>query len=355
MSASADQTREQLDLRGAPAGAMPRNLRPMLAMPAATPFDHPDWLFEIKWDGYRGIAEVEQGRVRLYSRSNLSYEAQFPALTDALKRLGHNAVLDGEIVVLDESGKAQFQLLQNYGNSGRGALGYYAFDLLYLDGHDLRGLPLLRRKRLLAQVIAGSSNIKLSEHIVEHGRSFFEVVRQRQLEGIVAKDGKSRYCAGARRPSWLKIKTHHRQEAVIGGFTEPRGRRTGLGALVLGVYEGQELTYIGRAGSGFSEASLRELRGRLDGLIQKPCPFKRRPDTDAPVHWVRPELVCEVRFGSWSDDGHMRHPVFEGLRGDKPAATVRREIIAVAPALAGGTGLPLALGETVATSLGTGE
>ncbi len=317
--------RKKLNLRGIPKGALPRNIKPMLATPAAEPFDHPDWLFEIKWDGYRAIAEVQKKNVRLYSRNNLSFEARYPAIVDSLRNLGHEAVLDGEIVVLDETGKAQFQLLQNYLKLHRGTLVYYVFDLLYLDGHDLRGLPLMRRKELLSGVIEGLANIKLSEHIQEHGRAFFEVVSQRHLEGIVAKDSQSRYHEGRRSASWVKVKTHRRQEAVIGGFTEPRGSRKGIGALVLGVYQGKDLIYIGHAGSGFSEETIADLRARLAPLIQKACPFEQRPQTNAPVHWVRPALVCEVSFSSWSKDGHMLHPVFVGLREDRPASTVRRE------------------------------
>jgi bifunctional non-homologous end joining protein LigD len=296
----------------------------MLASPAAQPFDHADWLFEVKWDGYRAIAEVSREQVRLYSRNKLSFEKRFAPLVDSLQHLGVEAVIDGEMVVLDDSGRPRFQLIQDYPKSG-GSLVYVVFDLLYLDGHNLEKLPLIRRKEILAGLVDGLPNISLSEHVPEQGIAFYRAVEEKGLEGIIAKDGQSRYQQGVRSRSWLKIKTHLRQEAVIGGFTEPKGSRHGLGSLVLGVYENGDLTYIGHVGTGFSQQRLAELRSQLDGLTQGTCPFKKRPNTNAPVHWVRPELVCEVSFDAWTNDGYIRHPVFLGLREDKAASEVRRE------------------------------
>jgi bifunctional non-homologous end joining protein LigD len=314
-----------IDLSDALKGPMPRNIEPMLATPVAEPFDDPDWLFEVKWDGYRAIAEIDAERIRLYSRNRLSFENRFAPIVDSLRHLRHQAVFDGEVVVLDERGNPQFQLLQAYQKSASGVLVYQVFDLLYLDGHDLRKLPLRRRKDILAQVIRDLPNIRLSEHVEEHGKAFYEAVSRNGLEGIVAKDARSRYREGFRSHSWLKIKTHLRQEAVIGGFTEPRGSRTGMGALLLGIYDNGDLIYIGHAGIGFSEQGLADLRSRLESLVQKASPFKTRPKGNAPVHWVQPRLVCEVSFAAWTDTGHMRHPVFLGLREDKEATTVRRE------------------------------
>src|SRR5205807_10109815 len=168
--------------------AMPRNVRPMLATPVAKPFDHPDWLFEIKWDGYRAIAEVDKSRVRLYSRKQLSFEDRYPAIVASLAKLGHEAVLDGEVVVLDEAGKPQFQLMQNYQKAHKGTLVYQVFDLLYLDGHDLQDLPLRRRKEILANMLRPLPNIQLSEHIEGQGRAFFKAVAQNGLEGMLAKE-----------------------------------------------------------------------------------------------------------------------------------------------------------------------
>jgi bifunctional non-homologous end joining protein LigD len=312
------------DLSDAPKAAMPHHVRPMLASPAAQPFDHADWLFEVKWDGYRAIAEVSREQVRLYSRNKLSFEKRFAPLVDSLQHLGVEAVIDGEMVVLDDSGRPRFQLIQDYPKSG-GSLVYVVFDLLYLDGHNLEKLPLIRRKEILAGLVDGLPNVNLSEHIPEQGIAFYRAVEEKGLEGIIAKDGQSRYQQGVRSRSWLKIKSHLRQDAVIGGFTEPKGSRHGLGSLVLGVYENGDLTYIGHVGTGFSQQRLAELRSQLDGLTQGTCPFKKRPNTNAPVHWVRPELVCEVSFDAWTNDGYIRHPVFLGLREDKAASEVRRE------------------------------
>jgi bifunctional non-homologous end joining protein LigD len=316
----------KIDLNDVPAASMPHNIKPMLATPLAKPFDDADWFFEVKWDGYRAIAEIDRGQVRLYSRNKLSFANRFAPIVDSLQHLGHQAILDGEVVVLDQSGKPQFQLLQGYQKTGTGTLVYEVFDLLYLDGHDLRKLALRRRKEILAGLLDNLPNVKLGEHVEQHGTAFYDAVSRSGLEGIVAKDAQSKYREGFRSQSWLKIKTHLRQKAVIGGFTEPRGSRSGLGALVLGVYDNGDLSYIGHAGSGFSDQALADLRSRLQSLVQKACPFGKRPKSSAPVHWVEPRLVCEVSFAAWTDGGHMRHPVFLGLREDKDAAAVRREL-----------------------------
>jgi bifunctional non-homologous end joining protein LigD len=304
---------------------MPRQVEPMLATRVAKPFDHADWIFEIKWDGYRAIAEVEQHSVRLYSRNLLSFTERFRPIANSLSQLGHDAVLDGEVVVLDEHGKAQFELLQNHGRSRGGVLAYYVFDLLYLDGHDLRGLPLLHRKELLAKIISDLPYIRLSEHVSQHGTALFAAVEKQRVEGIVAKLAKSRYTSGARSRAWLKIKTELRQDAVIGGFTIQSGSRARLGALLLGVYEGDDLVYIGHTGTGFDGQSLVTVRKRLEPLLQESCPFKRRPKPNASVRWVAPQLVCEVSFSCWTQEGQLRHPVFLGLKSDVLASTVHRQ------------------------------
>jgi bifunctional non-homologous end joining protein LigD len=309
----------------APKSPMPRHIKPMLARLVEKPFDHPGWLFEVKWDGYRAIAEVERGGVSLYSRNQQSFTKRFAPIAESLRRLGHEAVLDGEVVVVDAKGRSRFELLQKYGKTGTGQLLYYAFDLLYLDGQDLRRLPLRRRKELLAQILGGLGNVLLSEHIEEHGVAFFEAAVAEDLEGIIAKKADSPYREGRRSHDWLKLKTHSRQEAVICGFTEPRGSRKHFGALVLGLYEGDELVYIGHAGGGLDTQDLADVRARLDPLVQQRCPFRVRPRTNAPVHWVEPKLVCEVQLSEWTQDGIMRQPIFLGLRPDKPAHAVHRE------------------------------
>jgi bifunctional non-homologous end joining protein LigD len=313
-------------LEGVPRSPMPHAVQPMLASPVEQPFDRPGWLFEVKWDGYRAIAEIEGGRVRLYSRNRLDFNERYPPVVGSLAQLGHDAVLDGEVVVLDEHGEAHFQLLQQYQKTGEGVLAYYVFDLLYLDGHDLRSLPLRRRKELLAALVDNLPSIRLSEHIEERGRAFFEAASERGLEGIIAKSAASPYRMGMRSHDWLKIRTHRRQEAVIGGFTQSRGSRPHFGALVLGVYQGDDLVYVGHTGTGLNDATLADVRRQLDPLVQKTCPFRKRPKTNAPVQWVRPELVCEVEYQQWTSDGNMRFPVFLGLRPDKPPRSVVREI-----------------------------
>jgi bifunctional non-homologous end joining protein LigD len=304
---------------------MPRHVKPMLATLVEEPFDRAGWLFEAKWDGYRAIAEVGPNGVSLYSRNHKSFAERFGPLVESLRNLGHEAVLDGEVVVLDDAGRSQFQLLQNFQKTGQGPLRYYVFDLLYLDGRDLRGEPLSRRKALLAEVIAGLPDVLLSEHVEEQGAAFYQAAIAHGLEGIMAKDGDSPYREGLRTHEWLKVKTRRRQEAVIGGFTEPRGSRNDLGALVLGVYEGKELAYIGHTGGGFDTQGLADMRTRLEPLVRRACPFRHKPKTNNPVHWVAPRLVCEVAFQEWTQDGIMRQPIYLGLREDKTARSVHRE------------------------------
>ncbi|HTK78032.1 MAG TPA: non-homologous end-joining DNA ligase, partial [Gemmataceae bacterium] len=314
-----------IELNGAPKGPAPQNVKPMLASLVEEPFDRAGWIYELKWDGYRAIAEVGGRGVRLYSRNHKSFEQRFAPIVESLRGLGHRAVLDGEIVVLDDRGRSQFQLLQNYQKTGQGSLHYYVFDILHLDGRDLRGLPLLRRKELLEEVIRGVPNVHLSEQVEAQGVAFFKAAEEQGLEGIIAKDAESVYREGVRSHAWLKIKTHKRQEAVIGGFTEPRRSRKHLGALVLGVYEGKDLVYIGHTGGGLDTKGLAEMRARLEPLVRRQCPFTKKPKANAPVHWVEPKLVCEVTFQEWTGDGRMRIPIFVGLREDKPAHQVRRE------------------------------
>ncbi len=308
---------------------MPHRITPMLAGSAAEPFDDPGWLFEIKLDGYRAIAEIENGQVQLYSRNNLSFNKRFPAIVSSLASLPVTAVLDGEVVALDEKGRSYFQLLQNSQRTGEPNLYYYVFDLLYLDGKDLRGEPLLARKERLRALLPKIPWVRFSDHITEYGREFFELARENNLEGILAKRADSRYFAGRRSGDWLKIKIRLQQEAVICGFTQPRGSRKGLGSLVLGVYENDELVYIGLTGGGFDDAGLKEMYAALQPLVQPESPFRQQVKTSMPATWVRPELVCEVEFSEWTDENVMRQPIFLGLREDKDPRSVVREIAEV--------------------------
>jgi bifunctional non-homologous end joining protein LigD len=313
------------DLRDAPVKPMPRGIKPMLASLIKKPFDHPDWIFEVKWDGYRAIAEIRDGDVSLYSRNRISLNKKFVPVTDSLRNFEFEAVLDGEIVAADDQGNPDFQMLQNYGKSGKGHLLYYVFDLLHFHGHDLTNLPLLRRKELLRKILPSSPKIKFSDHVWKEGVLFFDAVKEKGIEGIIAKHSQSTYRMGRRSRQWLKVKTQRTQEGVIAGFTEPRGARKYFGTLVLGVFEGGVLTYIGHSGGGFGSKNLKEIREKMDPLIRKKCPFKVEPKTNAPVTWLKPKLACEVIFSGWTEDGIMRHPVFLRLREDKTAREVVRE------------------------------
>lgn len=312
-------------LEDAPPAPMPHGVRPMLATAAGGPFDGPDWLFEVKWDGYRAVAEVRGGEVALYSRNLLPLEQRFPPVVEALKGCRFEAVLDGEIVVLDERGAPVFQLLQDYRGSGRGHLIYYVFDLLHFEGRDLTGLPLVRRKEILQRVLPTGPRLRFSSHVTGDGVLFFRAAREKGLEGIVAKKARSTYEAGKRSRQWLKVKARLTREGIIAGFTAPRGRRGHFGTLVLGAIAGDELVCIGHAGGGFTMDELRRIHGRLLPLVREECPFRVPPATNSPATWVRPELVCEVAFTGWTADGVMRHPVFLRLREDKDAREVVRE------------------------------
>ena len=316
---------ESEDLKDAPLRPMQHGIEPMLATVVKEPFDHPDWIFEVKWDGYRAVAEIQDGQVALYSRNRISFEKKFSPIAESLRKFGFDAVLDGEIVVADSQGRPDFQALQHYKDSGSGHLLYSVFDLLYFQGHDLTGLPLVRRKALLKKVLPADPRIRFSDHVGTEGVLFYRVSKEKGLEGIVAKHAQSAYEIGKRSRQWLKVKTRHTQEGVIAGFTEPGGSRKDIGALVLGVFEGEELQYIGHVGGGFSEKDLKNIREQLDPLVRKECPFVREPETNAPVTWVKPKLVAEVAFSEWTEEGSMRHPVFLRLREDKVASEVVRE------------------------------
>lgn len=319
----------------------PTDISPMLATLVDAPFDDPYWLFEVKWDGFRAIATVDaDGRVSLRSRNDKDLLAKFPEL----ERIGGAfrslpIVVDGEIVALDEEGKSSFQRLQNRIESrqSRGRrtdpVTYVAFDLLFADGRDLRGLPLEERKRRLEALIVPDHGVMYSKHVVGTGKKLYELARKAGLEGIVGKRRDSTY-QGRRSRDWVKIKIGHEQEFVIGGWTEPRGSRTGFGALLLGVYDGDKLRYVGHVGTGFDTQRLRAILERLRPLETDRSPFTNRPKSNAPAHFVRPELVAQVRFTEWTDEGSLRAPVFLGLREDKPAKEVVREVEAPAAARA---------------------
>jgi len=306
--------------------AMPHDLKPMLATLIDEPFDDPDWIFEIKQDGYRAIAEVQNGAVQLYSRNNKSFNRQFAPVLRSLESIPGEAVFDGELVALDDKGRSYFQLLQNHLRSGHGNLSYFIFDLLYLNGKDLRALPLTTRKDQLREMLPALPGIQFNDHIQHYGKDFFELAQKNNLEGIVAKKADSPYQTGRRSKDWLKIKIRLQQEAIICGYTEPRGSRKLFGSLVLGAYQGKELVHIGFSGGGFGDQLLKELYQKMQHLVQPESPFAQKVKADMHITWVKPVLVCEVSFTEWTDERLLRQPVFLGLREDKEPDTVVREI-----------------------------
>mgnify|MGYP000879469279 FL=1 len=287
----------------------PQKIKPMLAVPVKEPFNHPDWIFEIKLDGYRAIAAVQEGNVNLYSRNLKSFNELFPPIVQALAG-SVDAVYDGEIVVIDDKGRSNFQLLQNYTKGAAGNLCYFVFDLLYLDGQDLRRLPLCERKKKLRKFLPQNSYLKYVDEIEEAGTKFFQLATENGLEGIIAKRKASTYREGKRSGDWRKIKAFREQKAVICGFTSPKGSRPYFGSLVLGAYQRGELIYIGNCGTGFSTADLQKIYSLLKPLERNHSPFAEPPKTKEKTTWVEPVYVCKVKFSEWTDDGLLRHAVF---------------------------------------------
>ncbi len=307
---------------------------PMLATLVDEPFDDAEWLFEIKWDGYRAICTVhEDGTTELLSRNGLDLLKKFPelqSLATAWKTLP--IVVDGEIVSLDSQGRSSFQRLQESLMSRRGAgaprkrnaLTFAAFDLLYADGKDLRKTPLEDRKDLLERAIADEDLVMYSKHVIGNGCALFAQAEKQELEGIIGKRRDSHYVERRTR-DWVKIKAQLMQECVVGGFTEPRGSRTGFGALLLGLYDGKELHYVGHVGTGFNTKLLKSLTADLKSIERKTSPFANRVDSNTRPHWVEPKMVAQVRFTEWTRDGYLRQPAFLGLRLDKSAKDCVRE------------------------------
>ena len=306
-------------------------IKPMLATLVDEPFDSDDWIFEIKWDGYRALANIHHNEVTLYSRNFKSFNERFSEIVEDLK-MSTEALIDGEIVVLDKEGNPSFSLMQNYQRNQEGNLVYMVFDILNLNGEDLTHLPLLERKKMLKKILPTSKkHVRYCDHVVGKGKAFFEAASKANLEGIIAKKADSPYLEGTRGADWLKIKTHMRQEAIICGFTEPRGSREKFGSLILGVYDKNGLTFVGHAGTGFDVKKLESIHKRLLPLVQKTCPFAKSPKLSN-ITWVKPKVVCEVKFAEWTNDGKMRQAVFIDLRDDKEATDVVKEKIVKASA-----------------------
>jgi bifunctional non-homologous end joining protein LigD len=303
---------------------MPHNLKPMLATAVDSAFDSPEWIFETKWDGYRAMAEINKGKAKLVSRNLKSFNSKFPSIAEKLEQWNINTVLDGEIVALDKSGRPDFQLLQNFMGKAP-TLVYYVFDMLWLDGYDMRDLPLSDRKLILKEALKNfeDESICYSPHEEKSGIDCYNKAIENGLEGIIAKKADSIYRNNFRSRNWLKIKVHKRLEAIICGYTGPRNSRKHFGSLILGVYdENGQLKYIGQSGGGFNEKALKSIKEQLEKISVSKSPFEKPPKTNTKATWVKPELVCEVKFTEWTLEGQMRHPVFEGMREDKPAKEV---------------------------------
>lgn len=292
-------------------------IRPMLCKTAEKAFDDEDWAFEIKWDGYRAIADLRQDKVELYSRNGLDFSQKFQKITHALQLQEHQMILDGEIVAYDENGKPNFQWLQKIGDQPNMAMIYQVFDLLWLNGHSTENLTYLQRKELLKDALKENEAIQYHDHVLGIGKKFFDSVKKMGLEGIIAKKTDSLYAENIRSSAWLKIKITKTDEAVICGFTEPKGSRKHFGSLILGKYLDGRLIFCGHTGTGFSDEALKILFEEMKPLITQNSSFEITPKTNAKATWIKPKLVAEIKFTELTEDHIYRHPVFLKLREDK--------------------------------------
>ncbi len=313
----------------------------MLATLVNKPFDEPGWLYEVKWDGYRAVAYCNKGKVELLSRNNKSFNTKFYPVYNALQQWKVNAVVDGEICVLNNEGIAHFGSLQNWRSEADGELVYYVFDLLRLNGRSLLNKPLAERREQLRQLMPPAGIVRLSENFESSATEFLEAAGKMGLEGIIAKKADSTYLPGERTRNWLKIKTARRHEVVIGGYTKNENSPKPFSSLLVGVYENGQLQYTGKIGTGFNSNQQASMMALFKTRTVKKSPFTTVPDVNKPSRfrpdppkatavWLKPDLVCEVSYAEITADGVMRHPSFEGLRSDKKATEVNAEK-AVAP------------------------
>jgi bifunctional non-homologous end joining protein LigD len=321
------------DAKGKKKTAFPATIKPMLATLVDKPFEAEGWSYEVKWDGYRALAFLHGKKRELRSRNNNSFNDQFYPVYDALKTWNINAVIDGEIVAVNDSGFSSFQQLQNWRSEADGELLFYVFDILWLYGYDLTGLTLLERREIVKQFIPADSLIRFSESFETSAGEFFEAAKKLGIEGMIAKKDDSEYLPGTRTKDWLKIKSGQRHEAVIGGYTRNEDSTKLFSALLLGVYENKKLRFIGQAGTGYTDKMRKDILEKLKPLETSVCPFKEIPAVNKPsrfrpnppkaaIVWVKPKLVGEVQYQELTDEGVMRHPSFQGLRTDKKAKDV---------------------------------
>jgi bifunctional non-homologous end joining protein LigD len=324
------RTSEPSRLPGAVKARQPEWIPPQLATLVDRMPSDDGWLHEIKFDGYRLLCRVKNGDVRLFTRNANDWTTKLEAQAEAIAGLAlQEAWLDGEAVVLTEHGRSSFQALQNaFDSRFTGTIVYCVFDVLYLNGYDLRSTPLIERKRLLASLLKRTSDthLRYSDHIIGDNQASFEEACRQGLEGLIVKRMDAGYRSGRGR-NWLKVKCEQRQEFVVGGFTEPAGSRMGFGALLVGFYEQGRLRYAGKVGTGFTDSLLKQLHRRLVGLERPTSPFVNPPTgyEAKGAHWVIPQLVAEIRFAEWTQEGILRQPSFQGLRTDKPATAIGRE------------------------------
>jgi len=320
-------------IKSALKAAIPKNVKPMKATLVDEPFDDPDWLYEVKWDGYRAVAFINKGDVQLVSRNNLSFDKFYPIVA-ALKKWKINAVIDGEVLVLNDKGISNFGALQNWRSEADGQLVYYVFDILWYEGKNLMGLPLRDRLAILKDILpTDNDSIRQSKVFEANGVEFFNAAERIGLEGIIAKKASSVYTSDLRSREWLKIKVHRRQEVVIAGFTKNEGTSKPFSALALGVYDNGTLRYVGKVGTGFNDKMQKEMMAQFKPLIIDKSPFEVEPDVDKPSRfrpqrlgakptWLKPELVSEVAFAEVTGDGVFRQASFKGMRTDKKAKDV---------------------------------
>lgn len=307
-------------------------IAPQLATLTREPFSDPGWVYERKLDGVRALAVRADGRTRLWSRNRNDVSASYPEIVDALDEQlhGSDAIVDGEVVAFDGD-KTSFSMLQHrihltdprrIARTGV-PVWFYLFDLIRYDGHDARKLPLLQRKELLASLGPWQDPLVYVEHTPEHGEELYRHALESGWEGLIAKRADAQYVSGRTR-NWLKLKAVHQQEFVVGGFTPPQGSRKGIGALLIGYYDGDALRYAGKVGTGFDDAELTDLHRRLGKLATDDAPFADPPRNNQAT-WVEPAMVVQLGFGEWTNSGHLRHPTYLGRRTDKAATDVVRE------------------------------
>ncbi len=299
---------------------MPEVIHPMLATLVDEPFSNPEWIFETKWDGFRSVCFIRNGKARFVSRNQIEMTSQYPELERIANQVdAREAILDGEICALDGHGIPRFQLLQRKAATTqrrRPPIVYFVFDLLYVDGYDLTACSVVERKAKLAEIVPSTGSVRFSDHVEAEGKAFFREIAKSRLEGMIAKRASSKYVQ-KRSSDWLKVKTVQRSEVVIGGYTQPRGARSHFGSLVVGLYREGKLHYVAHVGGGFNEQKLRDIYKLLQPFKTDQSSFAIKPKTNEPVQWVKPKLVAEVKFSEWTADLRMRQPIFLGLREDK--------------------------------------